>query len=49
MDPLGRYTGPQKHAQTENGRGSGGRHAIEYGTGSVRSSHSSGSHGRRRH
>jgi hypothetical protein len=49
MDPLGRYTGPQKHAQIEDGRGSGGRRAIEYGGGSVRSSHSGGNHGRRRY
>lgn len=52
MDPKGRYTGPAKNAMIEDGRGGGGRRAIEYGGGSVRSgqsSHSGGSHGRRRH
>lgn len=60
MDPLGRYTGPAKNAMIEDGRKSGGRRAIEgggrraieYGGGSVKSgqsSHSGGSHGRRRH
>ncbi|TLD36046.1 hypothetical protein E2P81_ATG02935 [Venturia nashicola] len=52
MDALGRYTGPAKNAMIEDGRPSGGRRAIEYGGGSVRSGksgHSGGSHGRRRH
>ncbi|KAE9973217.1 hypothetical protein EG328_004500 [Venturia inaequalis] len=52
MDPLGRYTGPAKNAMIEDGRRIGGRRAIEYGGGSVRSgqsNHSGGSHGRRRH